>query len=181
MEQLLEAYQNLLDVYTKEVKDLELRKKEAGTSWVSYKVLNSRMFYFDEHLRNVYHGGFGYEEKNRVMPFLLKFISLYETSSEEQKKLFENQKTTNEYQQCLDELLSGKYPFTEFLQSQLKEIQHQEARCKMPYPPQRSNATRQQAVYRKEMSDYEEKLNSLSKCRREVEERVSLYESLMNN
>ncbi len=187
METTLKLYQTLLEAYTEQVKGLEDRKKKAEAEvghridWLPPAVLNSRMFTYDEYLTNIYHGGFCYEEKNHVMPHLVNFLAAYEKCSDADKESFQNSKPKNEYQKHLDELYLGKGRFSEFLQSQLKELRKSEDNYRAPYPPQQRNATRQLAKYQEEKREYEEKIASLNRCREEVNERINLYNELMKS
>lgn len=183
MEKLLILYQTLLATYTEQVIGLENRKKEAQkehhAEWVPPMVLNSRMFTYDEYLTNVYYSGFCYKEKNRVMPDLVNFLAAFEKCSDDEKKAFEKLKPKNEYQQHLDELYSDKRSFMTFLESQLKELQVKESSYKDPCPPRRSNATRQMSKYRQEKKMYEEKIDSINRCRKEVNDRIELFRELL--
>ncbi len=186
METILKLYQTLLEAYTDQVKGFEERKKKTESEeghrieWVPHLILNSRMFTYDEYLTNIYHGGLCYNEKNCVMPHLVNFLAAYENCSDEEKAAFDNVKPKNEYQQYLDELYIGKEKFSEFLQSQLKELRDKEYNYKPPSRPQRSNATRQLAKYREEMQEYEEKIASINRCREEVNKRIKLLTELLN-
>lgn len=179
MESILKLYQTLLEVYTEQVKGLESRMKEAQKehhiAWVPHAVLNSRMFTYDEYLTNVYHDGFCYEEKNHVMPHLINFLAAYEKCSDPDNATFENLKPKSEYQQYLDELYLGKGAFSDFLQSQLKELQTKASEIRYPSRPQRTNATRQLAKYREDLNEYEEKIESINRCKQEVNERIKLF------
>jgi len=146
---------------------------------VPHKVLNSRMFIYDEYLKNIYHGGFCYKEKNFIMPHLVNFLAAYEKCSEDVKMKFENLKTKNEYQQHLDELYFGQGNFSAFLQSQLSELQGKENRCRIPNPPLRGNATRQLAKYNKDKKEYDDEIASINRCRMEVNDRIKLYNELL--
>jgi len=183
METITQLYQTLLEAYTEQVKGLENKKKETQKQhhieWIPHVVLNSRMFTYDEYLTNVYHGGFCYEEKNNVMPHLVNFLAVYEKSSDEEKTTFENLKPKNEYQQYLDELYIGKGAFIAFLESQLKELQNKESNCRYPSRPQRSNATRQLAKYREDKEKYDEDIESINRCRKEINERIELFNELL--
>jgi hypothetical protein len=187
METTLNLYQRLLEVYTEKVKGLEEKKKileaEIGhqIGWIPHMVLNSRMFTYDEYLTNIHHGGFCFEEKNHVMPHLINFLAAYEKSSEEDRGIFENLKPKSEYQKYLDTLYLTKGDFSEFLQFQLKELQDKENSYRPPFRPQRRNATRQLAKYREDMNEYEEKIDSINRCRQEVTERINLYNHLLNS
>jgi hypothetical protein len=184
MATIFELYKTLLETYTEQVKGLEAAKKEAEknhAAWIPHKVLNSRMFTYDEYLNNASYGGWCYAEKNRIMPHLLNFIAAYEKCSFEEKETFEKLKPKNEYQQYLDELYIGKGEFIPFLESQLKDLLHIERTYQIPHKPQRSNATRQLVKYQKELKEYEERIASINRCREEVYERIKYFKALLKN
>lgn len=183
---ILEKYVELLDVYSQQVKSLEDRKKEVdkkqpNSGGVPYMMLNSRIFIQDEYLTNPFHRGFCYEEKNRIMPHLVSFLATYEKCTAEDRAEFENLKPKGQYQQYLDELIKGKEPFLEFLESQLKDLNAKENRVQVPFPPRRRNATRQLADYREAKRKYEEEMASIKRCREEVIDRKELFKKLLEN
>lgn len=184
MNKLLELYQTLLEVYTDQVKGLENKKKEVEKEhrhiqWLPHRALNCRMFTYDEYLTNAYNGGFCYEEKNKVMPHLIYFLSSYEKCSDEERKNFESVKPKNEYQQYLDELYIGKGSLLTFLESQLKQLRDSELNTKVPYPPQRRNATRKITEYHEDKRKYEEEIEIINRCRQEVRERMHMFNDLL--
>ncbi|MBF4465950.1 hypothetical protein [Flavobacterium sp. LC2016-12] len=182
MDELLKLYTELLRVYTEQVQKLEAlkteRSKEHRMEWVPQMALNSRIFTYDEYLQNSFHGGFCYEEKNLIMPHLVKFIANYDYSSDEVKKEFENQKPKNDYQRHLDDVLYKNILFIDFLKYQLRELQELQYTFKIPSQPSRKNATRQFAKYKTDRDEYFEKINGLNRCRDEVNERIKIVEGI---
>lgn len=183
MNNLFKLYSDLLNIYTEQVKKLELLKSEAEKTkrveLVPHMALNHRMFTYDEYLQNPSYGGFCYIEKNIIMPYLVPFFVAFDNSSEEIKIEFEQLKPKNQYQKYLDELLGKiKIPFIEFLKLQLHELQEIQYRYDIPSRPTRSNATRQQAEYEKNRKKYFEKVESLNRCREEINERIKLVNEL---
>lgn len=183
MNDLLDTYNNLLQIYTEQVQKFEKIKNEDLNKhliqWIPFSLLNSRIFVYDEYLQNPYYGGVGYEEKKKIMPNLVRFIVTYENSSEETVKKFEKQKTTNEYQNHLDEIIP-KIPFLDYLKGLLRELQEQQYQYSIPFPPKRSNATRQLAKYKEDMVKYQDKIASLNRCRDEINERIKFVEEIKN-
>jgi len=182
MDELLKSYTELLRVYTEQVQKLEALKaehsKEHRIEWIPQMALNSRIFTYDEYLQNPFHGGFCYKEKNLIMPHLVKFIANYDYSSDEVKEEFEKQKPKNDYQRYLDEVLFKKILFIDFLKSQLRELQELQYTHKIPSQPTRKNATRQIAKYKTDRDEYFEKIDSLNRCRAEVNERIKIVEEI---
>ncbi|MWB92816.1 hypothetical protein GON26_00405 [Flavobacterium sp. GA093] len=181
MSKLLDSYIELLKIYTEEVTKLELLKDQENdkhSRWNPAITLNRSMFTYDEYLNNDLHRGYYFKEKNLIMPFLLKFIAIFENSSEEEKLDFENLKTKNKYQENLDDLVSNKVPLLDFLKFQLKELQELKYTYTIPFPPKRKNATLQQAKYEKDIKEYWVKANSLERCREEVNARIKNFEEL---
>jgi len=184
MSKLLDSYIELLEIYTEEVIKLEsLRDKEADQypRWNPAMTLNDRMFTYDEYLNNNSHRGYCYKEKNVIIPFLLKFIAVFENSSEATKLDFENLKPKNQYQEYLDDLFSKKTPFLDFLKSQLNELQDSKNKNITPFPPIRKNATQQQLKYEKYRKEYREEIESLDRCRKEVIARIKTFEELKSH
>jgi hypothetical protein len=185
MNDLLNLYTVLLTVYTEQVQKLEKIKDEHTEKhriqWIPHAFLNSRIFTYDEYLQNPFYGGICFEEKNLIMPHLVRFIVTYENSSEESKNEFEKQKPVSEYQKYLHELIPKNTLFIDFLKGQLHQLQELEYRCKIPSPPKRSNATRQLAKYKVDRAEYHEKVDSLNRCRNEVKERIKLVEEISGN
>ena len=181
VEKTLDLYKSLLDVYTTQVKGLEEQKKEANKKhrldYIRHSVLNSRIFTYDEYLTNQFHGGWCYEEKNLIMPHLVPFIAQFEKLSQEEIAAFEANKPKNDYQDALDYLYKNKGSFSALLKNQLKELSQKESDLRIPRRPQRRNATRQMSDYMEETEEYEEKLASLRRCRKEVEDRIELFNS----
>lgn len=182
MEELLRLYTELLKVYTEQVQKLEALKveqsKEHRIEWVPQLALNSRLFTYDEYLQNPFHGGFCYEEKNLIIPHLVNFIANYDYSSDDVKEEFEQRKPKNDYQRYLDDILFKKMLFIDFLKSQLRELQELQYTYKIPNQPSRKNAIRQIAKYKSDREEYFEKIDSLNRCRTEVNERLKIVEEI---
>jgi len=181
---LLTLYTELHKVYTEQVQKIEAIKteysKEHRIEWVPHLVLNGRMFTYDEYLQNPFYGGFCLEEKIIIMPHLVHFIAAFESSTEEVKRDFQLLKPNNEYQEYLDDLLKNKLPFLEMLKSQLRNLQEIQYRYDIPSLPKRSNATRQLAKYKLDRKEYFEKVESLDRCRNEVNDRIKSFIELKN-
>jgi len=181
MSKLLDSYNELSKIYTKEVIKMDsLRDKVANTNpnWNPAKTLNARMFIYDEYLNNNFYSGYCYKEKNVIMPFLLKFIAVFENSSEETKLDFENLTPKNQYQIDLLDLFIKKIPFLDFLKSQLNQLDDLKNKNAAPFPPIRKNATRQHSKYEKDSIEYREEIESLDRCRNEVFARIKIFEEL---
>lgn len=182
MDELLKLYIEPLKVYTEQVQKLEALKveysKEHRIEWIPQVALNSRIFTYDEYLQNPFHKGFCFEEKNLIIPHLVKFIATYDYSSDEVKTEFEKQKPENEFQGYLDDVLFQKQPFLDFLKSQLRELRELEYTYKIPSQPSRKNATRQIAKYKIDREEYLKKRETLNRCRDEVNERIKIVEEI---
>ncbi len=182
MDNLSNLYSELLKVYTEQVEKLEKIKAEASEKhhigWIPHMALNTRMFTYDEYLQNIHHGGFCFEEKNKIMPHLVRFIATYECSSEEAIKNFEQEKEQNNYQKQLDSIVFDKIPIIDFSKSQLRGLRDVKDTYDIPYPPKRRNATRQMAKYKTDRKKYFEKIDILNRCREEVEARIELIEKI---
>ena len=181
MEEILKLYSELLQVHTEQIKHLEeIKKSDDRIRWNPVSVLNTRMFLYDEYLLNPYHGGFCYDEKNAIMPYLEEFIAHYELLSSEQKEEFEAQKNKNGYHSRLDTLINEKTPIIDFLRSQLAELEKQRNIHKMPHPPRKKNATRKKAKYLEDKKEYDEQMKSIQNCKEEVQSRIIRIEKIRN-
>ena len=180
---LLKLYNDLLDKYTEQIVKLKkLRSEysnEHNVSWVPFTVLNSRMFMFDEHLKNIHHSGFCYEEKNLIMPYLVNFMATYESASDKENAEFIKLKPKNNYQESIDNIIKKASPFLQFHKSLLNDLEDLKYSYTIPIAPKQRNATRQLAKYKKDRKEYFENIEILNKCKKEVNDRIEIFKKLI--
>lgn len=178
----MKSYSTLLRVYIEQVQKLETLKAahsiEHRIEWIPHVVLNRHLFIYDEYLQNSSYGGFCFEEKNLITPYFVQFMATYDCSPEETKKEFEKQKPKNVHQGYLDVAIADKSPFIDYLKSQLKQLRELEYTYKIPSVPSRKNAIRQIAKYEADRKEYLKNINSLNRCRSEINERIKLVETI---
>ncbi len=181
MEIILKLYSELIKIYTEQIDHLErIKESYIKIQWDSVSVLNSRMFLYDDYLLNMYHGGFCFEEKNAVMPYLENFIAHYELLTPEQKKEFDARKNNDGYSSNLDSLINSTTPIIDYLKSQLVELEKNRQDCKIPFPPKRKNATRQWTKYLEDEKEYKKQMKSLQNCKDEVQARIEKIERIQS-
>jgi hypothetical protein len=183
MSRILQHYDNLLKVYTDEVTLFEKQKEEFNKVEGSNKdvssphsVINHRMFHFDEWLTNPFHNYFCYEQKKKILPLLIRFISEFNQLTNDEKEIFEKSRIKDKYQEFLDELWKPKLDFLKFLDLLKKERDEHKLTFRYPPKPSRSNAHRQLAEFEKKKTDYWKDMDSNENCIKEIAEWKKIYE-----
>ncbi|WP_298136917.1 hypothetical protein [Flavobacterium sp.] len=185
MSKIIEYYNKLLEVYTGEIIYFEnekdrVNKEESPHSvrWEPKAVINTRMFHFDEWLTNPYHNYFCYEQKKKILPLLIEFISAYNQLTDNEKEEFEQERTKNKYQEYLDELWKPKLNFISVLDALKKERQNLKETFDYPSKPSRPNAHRQWEEYDKKIKEYWKKVEVEDNCIKEISDWKNIYESI---
>lgn len=177
----IETYQELLNIYTDEIQNLqkEFDKSIIHSQSIPALVINSRIPIFDEYLLNIHYTRYDYKIKKKLMPYILKHIACIDLLTEKDTIEFTKLRPKNKYSENLNSLIQEFIPVTSFVDKNIKNENWREMNLILPSRPTRSNATKQLEKFKKEMKKIEESRDTIRKNIAEMDNLKKCYENII--